>query len=88
MFGSVKSNAIRRSSNAIRRSEQLKIPRYITTRVNEVYPVKKSSERCRVFNGDQKAKVGKLLNYVFHALILKYFVMGVLLTDVVFILTL
>lgn len=62
--------------------------RYITTRVNEVYPVKKSSERCRVFNGDEKAKVGKLLNYVFHALILKYFVMGVLLTDVVFILTL
>ncbi|XP_064962945.1 uncharacterized protein LOC103974649 isoform X2 [Musa acuminata AAA Group] len=59
---SVKSNAIRRSSNAIRRSEQLKIPRYITTRVNEVYPVKKSSERCRVFNGDQKAKVSSTIS--------------------------
>ncbi|URD97052.1 downstream neighbor of Son [Musa troglodytarum] len=44
-------------STATRRSEQLKIPRYITTRVNEVYPVKKSSERCRGFNGDEKAKV-------------------------------
>ncbi|THU74874.1 hypothetical protein C4D60_Mb04t38000 [Musa balbisiana] len=51
---SVKSNAIR--------SEQLKIPRYITTRVNEVYPVKKSSERCRVFNGDEKAKVSSSIS--------------------------
>ncbi|KAJ8513878.1 hypothetical protein OPV22_004312 [Ensete ventricosum] len=49
-------------SNAIRRSEQLKIPRYITTRVSEVYPVKKSSERCRVFNGDEKAKVSSSIS--------------------------
>ncbi|CAD5176422.1 unnamed protein product [Musa acuminata subsp. malaccensis] len=49
-------------SNAIRRSEQLKIPRYITTRVKEVYPVKKSSERCRVFNGDEKAKVSSTIS--------------------------
>ncbi|KAG6527116.1 uncharacterized protein LOC122040619 [Zingiber officinale] len=43
-------------SNEIRKGEQLKIQKYFNTRVNEIYPVKKSSERCKVLYGDAKAK--------------------------------
>ncbi|KAJ0966352.1 hypothetical protein J5N97_027490 [Dioscorea zingiberensis] len=39
-----------------RKSASSKIPKYIDTRVDEVYPVKKSSERCRILNGKEKAR--------------------------------
>lgn len=39
----------------------IKIPKYINTRVNEVYPVKKSSERCRMLYGKERAKVRSFL---------------------------
>lgn len=34
-----------------------KIPKYINTRVTEVYPVKKSIERCRLLHGKERDKV-------------------------------
>ncbi|XP_042391676.1 protein downstream neighbor of Son-like [Zingiber officinale] len=40
----------------IRKSEQLKIQKYFNIRVNDVYPIKKSSERCRVLYEDAMAK--------------------------------
>ncbi|KAG6506100.1 hypothetical protein ZIOFF_031415 [Zingiber officinale] len=39
-----------------RKSEQLKIQKYFNIRVNDVYPIKKSSERCRVLYEDAMAK--------------------------------
>ena len=45
-------------NNGIKKPESSKIPKYIDTRVDDVYPVRKSGERCRVLYG--KAKVGKV----------------------------
>ncbi|XP_043714261.1 protein downstream neighbor of Son-like isoform X1 [Telopea speciosissima] len=39
-----------------RKTDSAKIPRYIDTRVNEVFPVRKSSDRFRVLYGKEKAK--------------------------------
>lgn len=47
-------------NNGIKKPELLKIPKYIDTCVVDVYPVKKSSERCRVLYG--KAKVAKVVS--------------------------
>ncbi|XP_038977709.1 protein downstream neighbor of Son-like isoform X4 [Phoenix dactylifera] len=44
-------------NDGVKKPESLKIPKYIDTHVDDVYPVKKSSERCRVLYG--KAKVAK-----------------------------
>ncbi|XP_072987433.1 uncharacterized protein [Typha latifolia] len=44
----------------VRKPEASKIPKYINTRVSEVYPVKKSSERCRVLYGKEKSTVRDL----------------------------
>ncbi|WOK97574.1 hypothetical protein Cni_G06282 [Canna indica] len=49
-------------NNEIRRTQQLKIPKYINQRVNEIYPVKKSAERCRALYGDEKAKEPSTIN--------------------------
>ncbi|XP_042503567.1 protein downstream neighbor of Son [Macadamia integrifolia] len=40
----------------IRKTDSAKIPRYIDTRVNEVFPVRKSSDRFKVLYGKEKAK--------------------------------
>ncbi|KAJ4979926.1 hypothetical protein NE237_010706 [Protea cynaroides] len=40
----------------LRKTDSSKIPRYIDTRVNEVFPVRKSSDRFRVLYGKEKAK--------------------------------
>ncbi|KAM0943594.1 hypothetical protein DsansV1_C13g0123841 [Dioscorea sansibarensis] len=42
--------------HGLRKSTQSKLPKYIDTRVDEVYPVKKSSERCRMLFRKEKAK--------------------------------
>lgn len=43
--------------NGVEKSELAKAPKYIDTRVTEVYPVRKSRERCRVLCGKDKIKV-------------------------------
>ncbi|XP_010908162.1 uncharacterized protein [Elaeis guineensis] len=41
-------------NNGIKKPESSKIPKYIDTRVDDVYPVRKSGERCRVLYGKAK----------------------------------
>lgn len=42
--------------NGIKKLESVKVPKYINTRVDEVYPVRKSSESFRFLNGRDKIK--------------------------------
>ncbi|KAG0477092.1 hypothetical protein HPP92_013933 [Vanilla planifolia] len=43
-------------NNEIKKTESAKVPRYVNMRVDEVYPVRKSSERCRLLSSKDKAK--------------------------------
>ncbi|XP_020091412.1 protein downstream neighbor of Son isoform X1 [Ananas comosus] len=46
-----------RTADGPKKAEHLKIPKYINTRMVDVYPIKKSSERCRVLFGKENVKV-------------------------------
>lgn len=43
--------------HGLKKPESSKAPRYIDTRVDEVFPVKKSSDRFRMLYGKEKIKV-------------------------------
>lgn len=43
--------------NGVKKPESVKVPRYIDTRVNDVYPVRKSSDRFIALRGKDKVKV-------------------------------
>ncbi|XP_010263111.1 PREDICTED: protein downstream neighbor of Son [Nelumbo nucifera] len=43
-------------ANNVKKSETSKVPRYIDTRVDEVFPVRKSNNRVRLLNGKEKGK--------------------------------
>lgn len=58
----------------LQKSTQPKIPKYIDTRVDVVYPVKKSSERCRMLYGKEKAKVRHLFNLILLLFMLSFVV--------------
>ncbi|XP_039131432.1 protein downstream neighbor of Son [Dioscorea cayenensis subsp. rotundata] len=53
---SLVSERVNSGAYGLQKSTQPKIPKYIDTRVDVVYPVKKSSERCRMLYGKEKAK--------------------------------
>ncbi|ONK65543.1 uncharacterized protein A4U43_C07F38180 [Asparagus officinalis] len=50
------SDRINLGPTTCRQKLESKIPKYISTRVNELYPVKKSSERCKMLHGKETAK--------------------------------
>ncbi|PKA47118.1 hypothetical protein AXF42_Ash021566 [Apostasia shenzhenica] len=43
-------------TNGMKKNESAKVPRYINTRVDDIYPVRKSTDRCKVLFGKDKAK--------------------------------
>lgn len=53
------------STSGLKKNDSSKVPKYVNSRVDEVYPIKKSSERCRVLYGKENLmdpKISKWTN--------------------------